>query len=181
MKPIDNHTYTADIRDQLHNNIRKFDDQRQNPGQLKTAAVALTIFDHDGEASIILTKRSSTLQEHSGQWAMPGGRVDKGETATEAALRELHEEINLELAEEHILGCLDDYVTRSGYVITPVVVWADVVEQELKPNPAEVASIHAFTFSELVREDSPNLERIPQSDRQGGSSCRDGIQSKTFR
>lgn len=115
---------------------------------------------------MIVTRRSPRLKEHSGQWAMPGGRVDEGETATEAALRELHEEINLELAEEHILGCLDDYVTRSGYVITPVVVWADVVEQELRPNPDEVASIHPFTFSELAREDSPNLERIPQSDRQ---------------
>ena len=92
--------------------------------------------------------------------------MDEGETATEAALRELHEEINLELSEEHILGCLDDYVTRSGYVITPVVVWADVVEQALKPNPDEVASIHAFTFTELARSDSPNLERIPQSDRE---------------
>lgn len=166
MKPIDNHTYTADIRDQLHNNIRKFDDQRQNPGQLKTAAVALTIFDHDGEASIILTKRSSTLQEHSGQWAMPGGRIDEGETPVEAALRELHEEINLELAEDQVLGLLDDYITRSGYVITPVVVWADAIEQALVPNAAEVASIHAFTFTELARNDSPNLETIPESDRQ---------------
>ena len=76
------------------------------------------------------------------------------------------EEINLDLSKQHVIGTLDDYVTRSGYVITPVVVWADVIENDLKPNPGEVASIHAFTFTELARGDSPNLESIPQSDRQ---------------
>ena len=97
---------------------------------------------------------------------MPGGRVDHGEDAIGAALRELQEEINLDLNEQHVIGTLDDYITRSGYVITPVVVWADVIENDLKPNPGEVASIHAFTFTELARRDSPNLESIPQSDRQ---------------
>ncbi len=97
---------------------------------------------------------------------MPGGRVDDGETVTEAALRELHEEVNLELSADAILGTLDDYVTRSGFVITPVVVWTDVEDINLVPNPEEVASIHAFTFTELMREDSPNLETIPESDRQ---------------
>lgn len=166
MQPLTHYRYTTETRDQIEANVSRFADERQGLDEHRHAAVAVTIMDHGDEASVIVTRRSPRLKEHSGQWAMPGGRVDKGETATEAALRELHEEINLELAEEHILGCLDDYVTRSGYVITPVVVWADVVEQELKPNPAEVASIHAFTFSELVREDSPNLERIPESDRE---------------
>ena len=127
--------------------------------------MALTVFEHEGEAALIVTKRSPRLKEHTGQWAMPGGRVDQGETTTQAALRELREEVNLTLGEEHVLGLLDDYVTRSGYVITPVVVWGDVSEAALHPNPDEVASIHPFTFAELARRDSPNLEKIPESDR----------------
>lgn len=166
MQPLNHYRYTEDSRSLIENNILRFSDQRQELKDQSHAAVAVTIMDHDGEASVIVTRRSPGLKEHSGQWAMPGGRVDEGESAMEAALRELHEEINLELANEHILGCLDDYITRSGYVITPVVVWAGVTEQALKPNPAEVASIHPFSFSELARKDSPNLERIPQSDRQ---------------
>ncbi|MBO6555179.1 MAG: CoA pyrophosphatase [Pseudomonadales bacterium] len=166
MQPLDHFQYEPENRKQIQQNISCFEDYRQDLKDKRHAAVAVTLMDHEGEASVIVTRRSPRLKEHSGQWALPGGRVDVGETATEAALRELQEEINLALSEDHILGCLDDYVTRSGYVITPVVVWADVVEQALKPNPDEVASIHAFTFTELARSDSPNLERIPQSDRE---------------
>lgn len=166
MQALNHYRYTDETRQQIFENIGLFADERQTLDEHRHAAVAVTIMNHGGEASVIATRRSPRLKEHSGQWALPGGRVDAGETAVQAALRELHEEINLELGEEHILGSLDDYVTRSGYVITPVVVWANVIEQELKPNPDEVASIHAFTFTELARKDSPNLERIPQSDRE---------------
>jgi len=166
MNQIDHYQYTNETREKISNNLSDFEDRRQGLGALRAAAVALTIFEHEDEASIIVTRRSPRLKEHSGQWAMPGGRVDKGENAIDAALRELHEEINLPLNRGHVIGTLDDYITRSGYVITPVVVWADVIEDELHPNPAEVASIHAFTFTELNREDSPNLEKIPQSDRE---------------
>lgn len=165
MRAIENYRYTSLIQNQIDHNLSTFEDRRQSNESLRTAAVAVTIFEHEDEASIIVTRRSPRLKEHAGQWALPGGRIDEGETPIEAALRELHEEINLELGEEHVLGTLDDYVTRSGYVITPVVVWADKVETELEPNPDEVDSIHAFTFTELARKDSPNLESIPESDR----------------
>jgi 8-oxo-dGTP pyrophosphatase MutT (NUDIX family) len=161
-----NFSYSSDTREQIERNVSRFDDRRQTSENLRSAAVAITIFEHDGEASVIVTRRSPRLKAHSGQWAMPGGRIDEGEDAISAALRELHEEINLELEHKHVLGTLDDYVTRSGYIITPVVVWADAIEQALHPNPDEVESIHPFTFTELVREDSPNLESIPQSERQ---------------
>lgn len=166
MKPNPNFSYSDDLRQELMTKVAAFKDRRQPQEQLKHAAVALAIYDNDGEAALIVTKRSHRLRAHKGQWALPGGRIDEGETATQAALRELHEEVNLKLDQQHVLGVLDDYVTRSGYLITPVVVWADIDDRHLKPNPDEVASIHPFTFTELSRSDSPNLETIPQSDRQ---------------
>ena len=97
---------------------------------------------------------------------MPGGRVDDNETFIAAALRELEEEVNIKVEDEAVLGTLDDYVTRSGYVITPFVIFADVKKNQIVGNPSEVASVHFFSFTELNRKDSPNLETIPQSDRQ---------------
>jgi 8-oxo-dGTP pyrophosphatase MutT (NUDIX family) len=159
------------LRQQLQANVSGFSDQQHDSTHptepaLKRAAVALTVFEYENEAAIIVTKRTPRLKDHGGQWALPGGRIDEGESETEAALRELHEEVNLELEPTAVLGVLDDYTTRSGFIITPVVVWSDRSIDDLHPNPDEVASIHAFTFTELVRTDSPNLENIPESDRQ---------------
>jgi 8-oxo-dGTP pyrophosphatase MutT (NUDIX family) len=104
------------------------------------------------------------LRAHSGQWALPGGRIDPGESAHAAALRELAEECGLVRDRDAILGALDDYPTRSGFVITPIVVWggADVV---LHPNPDEVASVHRVPLTELDKPEVPRLIAIPESDR----------------
>lgn len=166
MPALDSYHHADTTRRQITRNLKGFDAIRQPLDGMRTAAVAVTIFQHEAEAAIIVTRRSEHLKEHSGQWAMPGGRVDPGETAVSAALRELEEEVNLSLGEGHVLGTLDDYVTRSGYVITPVVLWSDLAAGQLCANPEEVASIHPFTFTELDRKDSPNLELIPQSERE---------------
>jgi 8-oxo-dGTP pyrophosphatase MutT (NUDIX family) len=129
------------------------------------AAVALTVIDDQGSASLIVTRRTPKLKNHGGQWALPGGRIDMGETEVEAAQRELAEEIDLVLPEGALLGCLDCYQTRSGYEITPCVFWSDAGPDNLLASPDEVESIHMFSFAELLRDDSPNLEKIPQSDR----------------
>jgi 8-oxo-dGTP pyrophosphatase MutT (NUDIX family) len=111
------------------------------------------------EPALLLTKRASDLRAHAGQWAMPGGRIDDGETPEQAALRELHEEVGLSLDADAVLGRLDDYATRSGYVITPVVVWAGPA-RNVVPNAAEVASIHRIPVSELLRADAPLLNHV---------------------
>lgn len=170
MTGIIDFSHSLALKNQLLVNLEKFPTRRSEDKNLKAAAVAITVFRHDtknkNEAAVIVTKRSPRLNAHSGQWAMPGGRIDQGESCTEAALRELREEVNLHLDESQVLGYLDDYITRSGYVITPVIIWAEADHTSLKANPDEVASIHGFSFDELTRSDSPNLETIAESDRE---------------
>lgn len=115
------------------------------------------------EAGIILTRRSENLEHHAGQWALPGGGVDQGETPEDAALRELAEEVDLQLGPDDILGRLDDFTTRSGYTITPVVFWGGD-NPNLTANPAEVDSIHRIPLREFMRGDAPVLESIPESE-----------------
>ena len=134
---------------------------------LKPAAVAITLVEASGTsgaAAFLLTERAATLRAHSGQWALPGGRCDAGETAIAAVLRELEEEVGVRLGPEAALGLLDDYPTRSGYLITPVVLWAgaDIV---LRPNPDEVAAVHRISLAEIAREDAVDFVSIPESDR----------------
>lgn len=117
-----------------------------------------------GGAAFLLCRRAAKLSAHAGQWALPGGRCDADETAPQAALRELHEELGLHLGEDAVLGLLDDYVTRSGYVITPVVIWGGG-DVHLIPDPAEVAYAYRIGLHELCRVDSPRFTTIAESDR----------------
>ncbi|KAB2919219.1 MAG: CoA pyrophosphatase [Hyphomicrobiaceae bacterium] len=134
---------------------------------LKRAAVAITLVPGDGgpnQTAFLLTQRSTRLRAHGGQWALPGGRCDPGEPAMEAALRELDEEIALRLRPKDVLGTLDDYPTRSGYLITPVVVWAGP-SPRLHLNPKEVASVHRIPLADIMRPGSVSFHTIPESDR----------------
>jgi len=115
------------------------------------------------ETSFVLTRRSPRLRAHAGQWALPGGRVDEGETSLEAALRELEEELGVTVAPDRVLGQLDDYLTRSGYRITPHVVWAGDLPFVPVPHEAEVASVHVLPVADLDVE--PRFISIPESDR----------------
>jgi mutator protein MutT len=131
----------------------------------KAAAVAVVLVaDEEGRPCFLLTKRAPTLRAHTGQWALPGGRVDVGETPEQAALRELDEEVGLRLPDGSSLGLLDDYPTRSGFVITPIVFWSDHLGP-LTPNPSEVARLYRVPFADLERPDLPRLVTIPESDR----------------
>jgi 8-oxo-dGTP pyrophosphatase MutT (NUDIX family) len=162
--PLD-FTYGESLRAAIAAHLGAFPRLEHEDEDLKHAAVAFTLVEGEGgEGAFVLTRRSSKLKRHKGQWALPGGRLDPGETPVQAALRELHEEVLLDLEPDTVLGLLDDYPTRSGYLITPVVVWAGA-DAQMEANPDEVESIHRIPFRDLFRPGSPEFVSIPESDR----------------
>ncbi len=174
-----NHKNICDekLKQHIQRNLDHFQTRAHLKEGVQQAAVALTIVDvaHGSDdyglpryttpqpdAALILTRRSKNLRNHSGQWAFPGGRRDRGETSTDTALRELSEEVGLDLAPDRVIGTLDDFTTRSGFVITPVVIWGGN-RIDLVPNPAEVASIHRIPLAEFLRSDAPLIHESPDS------------------
>jgi 8-oxo-dGTP pyrophosphatase MutT (NUDIX family) len=153
------------LRDLASARLASFERRTEPLGERRAAAVTLALLDDDvGQPCFVLTRRARRLRRHAGQWALPGGRVDPGESPERAALRELAEEVGLELDPSRVLGLLDDYATRSGYVITPVVVWGGAAA-ELRADPREVAEVHRVPLAELLRPGVPRLRRIPESER----------------
>ena len=153
------------LLDRARANLSAFERQAlPDDGRRRAAVAQVLLYDEEGRACFLITRRAATLRKHTGQWALPGGRLDAGETAERAALRELQEEVGLVLEAGRVLGALDDYGTRSGFIITPVVVWGGLVG-ELTPNPAEVAKIFRVPLDDLEGPDVPRLITIPESDR----------------
>lgn len=170
----------ATLREAVRARLAAFDVRRAPHGPERAAAVAVAIIEEgkgaqlagipapaqwSRDAALLLTRRSATMSNHPGQWALPGGRIDPGEITEAAALRELWEEVGLQLAPADVLGTLDDFVTRSGFVITPVVVWGGAAPV-LTANDAEVASIHRIPLAEFMRPDSPWLDPSEEAGRE---------------
>ena len=166
------------LRSTIRERLDRFPVQKAAVDDAHHAAVAITITEtgfgadlpglpeHDtwnSTPSLILTRRSAKLRKHAGQWAFPGGRLDPGETVVETALREMHEEVGVRLEPDAVLGRLDDFVTRSGFVMTPIVVWGGT-DLEAEPNPDEVASIHRIPLTEFLRDEAPMLSEMAGSE-----------------
>jgi mutator protein MutT len=131
------------------------------PG-FRRAAVALCVLEDDGALRVVVIKRANQGR-NAGQWGLPGGRLDDGETPVQAALRELREEIGLTVGPGDVAGRLDDFPAASGFAITPIVAVARD-PGTIRRNPAEVHSVHLVDLTRLTAEDVPRW--IPQ--RGGG-------------
>lgn len=159
--------------DQIAANMGRFNRVAAGRPELKQASVAVCIMAEQAGDSLLITRRAPTLRAHAGQWALPGGRLDAAETIEDAALRELAEETGLRLKPDAVLGLLDDNVTRSGYVMTPVVVWGGVAAGELKGSASEVARVYRVPLADLdvepeflvIPESSAPVIRLPLFDR----------------
>lgn len=151
-----------DLRAETAEKLARFDRIAANRPDLRQAAVAVVLVeDGQGRPCFLLTMRAATLRAHAGQYALPGGRIDEGETVIDAARRETWEEIGLQLPEDAVLGLLDDFITRSGYVMTPVVMWGGT-NPVMNPSPDEVAILHVVPLEDIDIE--PRLISIPESD-----------------
>lgn len=152
------------LRSRIERNLRAHDRlDLQKPG-LTPAAVAIVVVPAEtGEPAFLLTRRNARLNRHSGQFALPGGRIDPGEDTHSAARRELAEELGVTLAADRVLGQLDDFATRSRFAITPVVLWGPDVNV-IEASPAEVAIVYRVPLVELYRPDVPILSRIDESE-----------------
>ena len=137
-----------DLRHAIAQNLRLFE-RRESPRSLTPAAVAVVLLHGDGTPGVPIFQRTLSMSRHAGQMALPGGKLHAGESAQEGALRELHEELGLAVDEADVLGMLDDFDTRSGFTITPVVVWSGADAARLRPSTSEVMELYVIGAAEL--------------------------------
>lgn len=146
--------------------VRAADPPKASPWEppvgVRRAAVLIPIFDEDGEAWVVLTRRSQHLRAHRGEVSFPGGRQDEGETLVEAALREAREEIALDTSAIEIVGELDHLATvSSNSTIVPFVGVLPGRPTGLAPSPDEVEAVLIVPLSELLLDDVFRTELWP--------------------
>jgi 8-oxo-dGTP pyrophosphatase MutT (NUDIX family) len=166
--------FDDDLRAALSANLAAHERRTRPLDGRRHAAVAVVLVDSDpgrdrglvggaGGAAFLLCQRALGMTRHAGQWALPGGRIEAGETPLDAALRELEEELGVGLGPRSVVGWLDDYPTRSGYVITPVVLWGGP-NPALRPAAEEVLAVYRVGLQSLVTAE-PRFISIPETDR----------------
>ncbi len=135
-------------------------DHTLNPGTypdnptLKNAAVLIPLVKHDEGLTVLLTQRTDHLANHPGQISFPGGHIEEEDaTPEEAALRETEEEVGLDRQHVSIIGRLPDYVTRTGFIVTPVVAWV-APPFDIVPDDHEVAEVFEVPLDFFLDEDN---------------------------
>jgi 8-oxo-dGTP pyrophosphatase MutT (NUDIX family) len=136
------------LRSAIESNLHAFERVPSKRPQ-SPAAVAIVVLDQAGHPIVPIFQRTSDMSRHAGQMALPGGRLHEGESAEECAIRELEEELGLAVSQRDVVGLLDDFDTRSGFTITPVVICTDADESVLHPSKSEVAVLYLILTEEL--------------------------------
>jgi len=142
--------YDEATRERIRTNLAAYARLRDVPEGLRRAAVSIVLApseDHT-RTTFLLTRRTARMTAHSGQYALPGGKVDPGEAALDAAMRELHEELGIEAGPAQVLGRLDNLPTRSGFLVAPFVVWLGE-HVEPVPSPHEIAEVFRIPLADL--------------------------------
>ena len=150
--------YAVSLRRRILKNLEQHE-RYEIDGDAPRAAVAITLADLDGRAGYLFLRRALTLHRNPGQFALPGGGVEAGETIDETARRELMEELGVDLPDTSVLGLLDDIPTRSGTTVTPVVLWA-AGAVTLEPDAQEVHAAWVMSVSELDHPLAPKWETL---------------------
>lgn len=138
-------------------NLAGFPRREIAPDGLRLAAVAIVVSPYRRAPTFILTRRALTMRRNAGNYALPGGNVEPGEDAVEAARRETAEELGVRLDRSAAVGLLDDFLTLGGHRVTPVVFWSDT-EVRLAPDPVEVHAAWRIPLAELDHPQSPRRQ-----------------------
>ncbi|NUR91264.1 MAG: CoA pyrophosphatase [Nonomuraea sp.] len=143
------------LREQITAHLTAFDRREVPPVEgVRRAAVTVCVLEDADRVPYTILIRRAARGRNPGQWALPGGRLDDGETPVEAALRELAEEVGV--AGVEVAGLLDDFVTDSGFVITPVVAFGG--RQEPVADAYEVASVHPVPLDRFLAPGVPRWQ-----------------------
>jgi 8-oxo-dGTP pyrophosphatase MutT (NUDIX family) len=148
------------LRARIEANLAAFERISLDLGERRHAAVAIVLSPTEKGPAWLLTRRALHMRRGAGNYALPGGNLEPGEDAIDAALRETEEELGVRLEREAALGLLDDFVTLGGHVVTPVVVWS-AGPLTITPNPEEVHDAWFVPLSDLDHPRAPRREAHP--------------------
>jgi 8-oxo-dGTP pyrophosphatase MutT (NUDIX family) len=148
------------LRARIKGHLAAFERIALDVGERRHAAVAVVLSPTEKGPAYLLTRRALHMRRGAGNYALPGGNLEPGEDAIDAALRETQEELGVRLERDAALGLLDDFVTLGGHVVTPVVVWTPAA-LTITPNPEEVHDAWFVPLADLDHPRAPRREAHP--------------------